>query len=162
MPGRLAPLPLGHPAKISTHPLTYWRGLLVLHTHLSRLAAAWLRGGRGGAGDGRSVAEDVTVAEVEDWAGGLEKLLARIGPRFARSEPRARAGVYLRGCCRRRNARTAGRWPSRPGTPRPMRCSACSTTPTGTPTPCAMTCAPTSWSTSATTPRCWSSTRPDS
>jgi SRSO17 transposase len=43
------------------------------------------------------VAEDVTVAEVEDWAGGLEKLLARIGPRFARSEPRARAGVYLRG-----------------------------------------------------------------
>src|SRR4051794_2891450 len=28
MPGRLAPLPLGHPAKISTHPLTYWRGLL--------------------------------------------------------------------------------------------------------------------------------------
>jgi hypothetical protein len=26
MPGRLAPLPLGHPAKITTHPLTYWRG----------------------------------------------------------------------------------------------------------------------------------------
>jgi SRSO17 transposase len=43
------------------------------------------------------VAEDVTVAEVEDWAGGLEKLLARVGPRFARSEPRARAGVYVRG-----------------------------------------------------------------
>ena len=43
------------------------------------------------------MAEDVTVAEVEDWAGGLEKVLERIGPRFARSEPRARAGVYLRG-----------------------------------------------------------------
>jgi hypothetical protein len=43
------------------------------------------------------VVEDVTVAEVEDWAGGLEKVLERIGPRFARSEPRARAGVYLRG-----------------------------------------------------------------
>src|SRR3954453_1541583 len=43
------------------------------------------------------MAEDVTVAEVEDWAVGLEKLLARIGPRFARSEPRVRAGVYLRG-----------------------------------------------------------------
>src|SRR3954451_15262182 len=70
---------------------------LVLQPHLSRLAAAWLRGWRGGAGGGRSVAEDVTVAEVEDWAGGLEKLLARIGPRFARFEPRARAGVYLRG-----------------------------------------------------------------
>jgi SRSO17 transposase len=43
------------------------------------------------------VAEDVTVAGVEDWAVGLEKVLERIGPRFARSEPRARAGVYLRG-----------------------------------------------------------------
>ncbi len=41
--------------------------------------------------------EDVTVAEVEDWAVGLEKVLERIGPRFARSEPRVRAGVYLRG-----------------------------------------------------------------
>jgi SRSO17 transposase len=43
------------------------------------------------------MAEDVTVAEVEDWAGGLEKLLARVGPRFARSEPRVRAGLYVRG-----------------------------------------------------------------
>ena len=43
------------------------------------------------------MAEDVTVAGVEDWAVGLEKVLERIGPRFARSEPRARAGVYLRG-----------------------------------------------------------------
>jgi len=37
------------------------------------------------------------VAEVEDWAVGLEQVLERIGPRFARAEPRARAGVYLRG-----------------------------------------------------------------
>jgi SRSO17 transposase len=43
------------------------------------------------------MAEDVTVAEVEDWAVGLEKVLERIGPRFARAEPRARAGVYVRG-----------------------------------------------------------------
>jgi SRSO17 transposase len=43
------------------------------------------------------MAEDVTVAEVEDWAVGLAKVVERIGPRFARSEPRARAGVYLRG-----------------------------------------------------------------
>jgi SRSO17 transposase len=43
------------------------------------------------------VVEDVTVAEVEDWAVGLEQVLERIGPRFARAEPRARAGVYLRG-----------------------------------------------------------------
>lgn len=37
------------------------------------------------------------MAEVEDWAEGLDEVLERIGPRFARSEPRARAGVYLRG-----------------------------------------------------------------
>jgi SRSO17 transposase len=43
------------------------------------------------------MAEDVTVAEVEDWAVGLDEVLERIGPRFARAEPRARAGVYLRG-----------------------------------------------------------------
>jgi len=43
------------------------------------------------------VAEDVSVAEVEEWAAGLEKVVERIGGRFARSEPRVRAGVYLRG-----------------------------------------------------------------
>jgi SRSO17 transposase len=43
------------------------------------------------------MAEDVTVAEVADWAVGLDEVLERIGPRFARAEPRARAGVYLRG-----------------------------------------------------------------
>ena len=43
------------------------------------------------------MAEDVTVAEVVDWAVGLDEVLERIGRRFARVEPRARAGVYLRG-----------------------------------------------------------------
>jgi SRSO17 transposase len=43
------------------------------------------------------MAEDVTVAEVVGWAGGLDEVLERIGPRFARAEPRARAGIYLRG-----------------------------------------------------------------
>jgi SRSO17 transposase len=43
------------------------------------------------------MAEDVTVAEVVDWAVGLDEVLARIGPRFARAEPRARVGVYVRG-----------------------------------------------------------------
>jgi SRSO17 transposase len=43
------------------------------------------------------MAEDVTVAEVVGWAVGLDEVLKRIGPRFARAEPRARAGVYLRG-----------------------------------------------------------------
>jgi SRSO17 transposase len=43
------------------------------------------------------MAEDVTVAEVVDWAVGLDQVLERIGRRFARAEPRARAGMYLRG-----------------------------------------------------------------
>ena len=37
------------------------------------------------------------MAAVEDWAVGLDEVLERIGPRFARSEPRVRAAVYLRG-----------------------------------------------------------------
>ena len=43
------------------------------------------------------VADDVAVAELGVWAAGLEELSARIAGRFARSEPRARVGAYLRG-----------------------------------------------------------------
>ncbi|WP_419995033.1 IS701 family transposase [Streptomyces boninensis] len=40
---------------------------------------------------------DVTVDEVRGWAAGLQVLQDRIGPYFGRSEPRGRAGEYLRG-----------------------------------------------------------------
>jgi SRSO17 transposase len=40
---------------------------------------------------------DGLVAEVQDWAAGLEEVHARIAGRFARSEPRARVLAYLRG-----------------------------------------------------------------
>jgi SRSO17 transposase len=43
------------------------------------------------------VAEITNVADVEDWAEGLEQLHARIAPRFARSEQRRRALAYLKG-----------------------------------------------------------------
>src|SRR3954468_24365592 len=59
------------------------------------------------------MAEDVTVAEVVDWAVGLDKVLDRIGGRFARSEPRARAGVYVRGllsAAERKNGWTLAEW----------------------------------------------------
>jgi SRSO17 transposase len=39
----------------------------------------------------------VSVAEVEAWAEGLERLHARIAPRFARTEPRERVLDYVRG-----------------------------------------------------------------
>ena len=41
--------------------------------------------------------EDVSVAEVQSWAASLEEVSWRIGPRFARPEPRAQAERYLRG-----------------------------------------------------------------
>jgi SRSO17 transposase len=41
--------------------------------------------------------DDVCMAEVEGWAAGLEEVTWRIGPRFARPQPRAQAGRYLRG-----------------------------------------------------------------
>ena len=37
------------------------------------------------------------MAEVEAWAAGLAELHARIGPRFARSEPRERVLAYVQG-----------------------------------------------------------------
>jgi SRSO17 transposase len=43
------------------------------------------------------VVDDLSVAEVAAWAAGLEEVHARIAPRFARSEPRARVAGYVRG-----------------------------------------------------------------
>src|SRR5215210_1473512 len=40
---------------------------------------------------------DGLVAEVQDWAAGLNEVHARIAGAFARSEPRTRALAYLRG-----------------------------------------------------------------
>src|SRR5215218_1346408 len=40
---------------------------------------------------------DGLVAEVADWAAGLEEVHRRIAGRFARAEPRARVLAYLRG-----------------------------------------------------------------
>ena len=41
--------------------------------------------------------DDLDVAEVAEWAQGLEEIHARIAPRFARSEPRERVLAYVRG-----------------------------------------------------------------
>jgi SRSO17 transposase len=43
------------------------------------------------------VVDDLNVEEVRVWAGGLEEVHARIGARFARSEPRERVAGYVRG-----------------------------------------------------------------
>ena len=41
--------------------------------------------------------DDLCVAQVQQWADGLEELSALIGRRFARSEPREHAMAYIRG-----------------------------------------------------------------
>ncbi|HUY75507.1 MAG TPA: IS701 family transposase [Ktedonobacterales bacterium] len=41
--------------------------------------------------------QEVTGAEVAEWAGGLDAIQQRIGPRFARSEQRQRVQAYLEG-----------------------------------------------------------------
>src|SRR4051794_9052458 len=44
-----------------------------------------------------AVRSDDAVAQVKAWTAELEALGARIGPRFARAEPRQRALAYLQG-----------------------------------------------------------------
>ena len=41
--------------------------------------------------------DDLCVAQVLEWADGLEELSSLIGRRFARSEPREHAMAYIRG-----------------------------------------------------------------
>ncbi len=43
------------------------------------------------------VSDDICVADVEEWAEGLEDIGDLIGPRFVRSEPRRNALGYVRG-----------------------------------------------------------------
>ena len=52
----------------------------------------------------------VTRAGAARWARDLDQVVGRIAPRFARAEPRRRAGAYLGGCWRRLSARAASRW----------------------------------------------------
>jgi hypothetical protein len=43
------------------------------------------------------VSDDICVAEVQEWADGLQEIRELIGGRFARSEPRENAVAYLKG-----------------------------------------------------------------
>ena len=54
-------------------------------------------GGEHGRSSTCVVPSDEAVAQVAAWTAQLEALGARIGPRFARAEPRQRALAYVRG-----------------------------------------------------------------
>src|SRR3954453_23215971 len=90
---------------------------------------------------------DGLVAEVQNWAAGLEEVHARIAGVFARAEPRARVLAYLRGLLgqlERKNgwtlAEAGGEVSPRTG------CSGCCGRRTGTPTRSVTSCAATWWS----------------
>ena len=40
---------------------------------------------------------NTTTADVGRWVEEIDRVRARLGPRFARSEVRVRVGLYLRG-----------------------------------------------------------------
>jgi len=69
------------------------------------------------------VGDDVAVADVREWAAGLDEIAALIGPRFARSEPRQNAVAYLRGLLsgrERKNSWTISEYAGQ-GVPAPMQ-----------------------------------------
>ena len=86
--------------------------------------------------------DDVCVAWVQAWANGLEEIGELIGPRFARSEPRGNAVVYLLGLLS--GAERKGSWTlsELAGRAVPDRMQRLSTTTDWVPTRCVMICAP--------------------
>jgi SRSO17 transposase len=63
--------------------------------------------------------DDICVAEVQVWADGLEEIGELIGPRFARSEPRANAVAYLRGLLSAEERKNSWTLSERAGQPLP-------------------------------------------
>src|SRR4051794_12477038 len=78
---------------------------------------------------------DGLVAEVRDWAAGLEEVHARIAGAFARSEPQARVLAYLRGLLGQLERKDG--WMLAEAAGRCLRtgCSGCCRPRTGMPTP---------------------------
>lgn len=93
--------------------------------------------------------------QVEQWGASLDQMHRRIARRFSRAEPRARSLGYLRGLLGTAQRKNGWQLAEELGEATPDGvASGCSTPPTGTPTPCAMTCASTRWSTWPTATAC--------
>ncbi len=76
---------------------------------------------------------DGLVAEVQDWAAGLEEVHARIAGRFARAEPRARVLTYLRGLLGQLERKNGWTLAEAAGEVSPDGCSDCCAPRTGMP-----------------------------
>src|SRR3982751_5224689 len=91
---------------------------------------------------------DGLVAEVADWAAGLEEVHARIAGAFTRAEPRARVLAYLRGLLgqlERQNGWTLGAGPAPASAPAPPASTMTSASPPSPSWPAA--CSPEPWRT---------------
>jgi hypothetical protein len=65
-----------------------------------------------------------TCTAVQEWAGELEALHARIAPRFERAEPRRRALAYLKGLLSPTERKNGWQLPRRRASARRTGCSA--------------------------------------
>lgn len=65
------------------------------------------------------VGDDIAVADVREWAAGLDEIADLIGPRFARSEPRRNAVAYLRGLLSERERKNSWTLSEQAGQPVP-------------------------------------------
>jgi hypothetical protein len=109
----------------------------------------------------RAQETQTTVTDVVRWTQELDRLHARIAPRFARPEPRRRALADLARNPRvSPRAKTAGNWPNTPEKRAPMGCNGCSPAPSGIPMVCATSLSHVRcFRISATSPPLWSSTK---
>jgi SRSO17 transposase len=67
------------------------------------------------------VGDDVGVADVREWAAGLDEIAEMIGPRFVRSEPRQNALGYVRGLLSERERKNSWTISEQAGQPVPDR-----------------------------------------
>lgn len=89
------------------------------------------------------MSNDICVANVQEWADGLEEIEELIGARFARSEPRRNAVSYLRGLLSAEERKNSWTLSERAGQGTPAGMQRLLSTTDWTRTRCAMTCTPT-------------------
>jgi hypothetical protein len=85
---------------------------------------------------------DGLMAEVQDWAAGLEEVHARIAGAFARAEPRVRVLAFLRGLLGQLERKNGWTLAEAAGEVFPDGMQRLLRTRTGTPIPSATSCAP--------------------
>ena len=92
------------------------------------------------------MADSITPTLAQQWSASLEEVTQRIGPRFARSEPRQRMRRYLEGLLSPVERKNGWQLAEAAGETTPYGMQRLLAARSGMRTRCAMTCPPTSWS----------------